>query len=81
MNALTFLHVFRSFSLFVSHDNRRRGDTAIGIDRWATQHVSVLMPAALVRCSVEVEGGGHTDLFGRFPFFFTLCFTWQSAAW
>ena len=45
MDTLTFLHVFRSFSLFVSHDNRRRADPAIGIDRCATQCVSILMPA------------------------------------
>ena len=63
------MDAFRSFSLFVSHDNRRRCDPAIGIDRWATQCVSILMPAAALRCSVEVEGGGCTDLLHVFRSF------------
>ena len=44
-------------------------DPAIGIDRWATQAVSILMPAAALRCGVEVEGGGHTDLLHDFRSF------------
>ena len=49
----TFSVLFHSlFNMY----NRRRGDPAIGIDRWATQTVSILMPAAVLRCGVEVEG-------------------------